>query len=41
MLTVLFFWCEDKKSGHFVSANSLGGGVVADETPLILGGSKA
>ena len=35
-IEVLFFWSEDKKSRHFVSANSLGGGVVADETPLIL-----
>ena len=35
-IEVLFFWCEDKKFGHFVSANSLGGGVVGDETPLIL-----
>ena len=36
-IEVLFFWCEDKKLGHFVSANSLGGGVVGDETPLIQG----
>ena len=34
---VKFYWHGDKRSSRFVTLNSLGGGVVKDETPTILG----
>ena len=34
---VKFYWHGDKRSRRFVAINSLGGGVVPDETPSILG----